>query len=272
MAKYEVTFSCGHLQEVELFGKHKERDRKVEWYQSTGVCSACFKAQKDAELREISTKIAEASTELGLPALTGSEKQVVWAEILRQQRIKSSAEDFARFYERHADLKDRAEPVLDWLLTQTSAKWWIDNRNEDTSVLLCECPAFFDLVRDFPGPFARFQIVIAKHLEAQVAKDEAARIKRLEGSSCEKLKELLLKLNAKKCVAKVWKNEQGVKRVYVEIDGRTGTYHHTGDKYTAKGTFEFFGSKIVGNDADGIVEVLSWLCDKWGRNQFTVAV
>lgn len=49
MAKYDVTFSCGHNGTVQLVGKATERDRKLEWYASCGLCPECYKAKKLAE-------------------------------------------------------------------------------------------------------------------------------------------------------------------------------------------------------------------------------
>ena len=47
--KYTVTFSCGHTEEVELFGKGSDRERKIAWYEKSGLCPECYKAMKEAE-------------------------------------------------------------------------------------------------------------------------------------------------------------------------------------------------------------------------------
>lgn len=57
MAKYEVKFSCGHTQVIELFGKDKDRQRKIEYFENRGLCKDCYKAM----MQEI-----EAYTPLGL--------------------------------------------------------------------------------------------------------------------------------------------------------------------------------------------------------------
>lgn len=49
MAKYNVKFSCGHEDVVELFGKTTERERKIEYFKNYGVCSCCYKEQKETE-------------------------------------------------------------------------------------------------------------------------------------------------------------------------------------------------------------------------------
>lgn len=47
MAKYDVKFSCGHVQTVELFGKDKDRHRKIEYFQEHGKCKECYKAEME---------------------------------------------------------------------------------------------------------------------------------------------------------------------------------------------------------------------------------
>ena len=59
MAKYEVKFSCGHTQVIELFGKDKDRQRKIEYFEERGLCKDCYKAM----MQEIETH-----TPLGLTA------------------------------------------------------------------------------------------------------------------------------------------------------------------------------------------------------------
>jgi hypothetical protein len=53
VAKYGVTYSCGHSGEVTLFGPGKERDRKLEWLAREGSCRECFLATKKAEGPEV---------------------------------------------------------------------------------------------------------------------------------------------------------------------------------------------------------------------------
>ena len=50
--KYEVRFSCGHAETVELFGKNADRQRKIAWFEESGLCSKCYAEQKAAEMAE----------------------------------------------------------------------------------------------------------------------------------------------------------------------------------------------------------------------------
>ena len=73
MAKYQVTFSCGHTATVQLLGKEADRQKKIAWYEENGLCPKCEKKRIMAEAKE-----------MGFPELTGSEKQVAWAGAIRK--------------------------------------------------------------------------------------------------------------------------------------------------------------------------------------------
>ena len=45
MAKYTILMSCGHEDTVELFGKTADRERKIEYFKSSGLCKECYKKQ-----------------------------------------------------------------------------------------------------------------------------------------------------------------------------------------------------------------------------------
>lgn len=49
MAKYSITMSCGHDEMVELFGPMKERERKIEWFNESGLCKKCYKEKCEKE-------------------------------------------------------------------------------------------------------------------------------------------------------------------------------------------------------------------------------
>lgn len=47
MAKYTVTYSCGHEAVVELFGKVEERKKKIEYFEKNGLCRECYKKKME---------------------------------------------------------------------------------------------------------------------------------------------------------------------------------------------------------------------------------
>lgn len=130
--KYTVTYSCGHVGEVHLYGKTSERERKIAWLERSGLCPDCYKAMKEAERAEEHARQdakAEAGIEhYGYPELTGTEKQVKWAKALREEAITAVFDELAG-----CDFPCD-EGKLDTMIqtqivnTHTEAKFWIDNR------------------------------------------------------------------------------------------------------------------------------------------------
>lgn len=138
--KYEITMSCGHTETVELFGNANDRERKIE-YLKTCKCHECEAAEKAA-------KLARFNSDNALPALTGSEKQVNWADSLREKRF-NEVDEFAakrkaqnaKVLEAHPELTEKCEEananldaevakIKSWLSTKTDARFWIDNRDQ----------------------------------------------------------------------------------------------------------------------------------------------
>lgn len=88
MAKYTVTFSCGHTQEKRLLADDKDRESKIEYWEKEGICSACYKAEQEE-------KAAEAMTKYGLPELKGTVRQVAWANKIRLEMIDAKKDELA---------------------------------------------------------------------------------------------------------------------------------------------------------------------------------
>lgn len=122
MAKYDVTFSCGHTQRIELYGKEVDRRKKIEYFEREGLCSDCYKktlrspeepviengclvldyAEHDANgTRRVKTGYKEGqmtyrevppekdfTVRIPLAEMAGSEKQVKWATDIKIKFIK----------------------------------------------------------------------------------------------------------------------------------------------------------------------------------------
>lgn len=81
------------------------------------------------------TSKTQQSTTKELPKLVGSPKQIAWAETIRKDALVSNAIDESRFYALPVDIQsarrssfDASVAALKQLETETSARWWIDNR------------------------------------------------------------------------------------------------------------------------------------------------
>ena len=144
--KYDITCSCGHEITVDLFGKSADRERDVKYYEGR-LCPECYKA---AAAKEAEASIKAAGDKYQLPELTGSEKQVSWAEAIRAKVIEEYDKEAAKAEAQRAQLMaagetDRADlidrnrqNVYDALMAmisrETTARYYIDNRDELSSL------------------------------------------------------------------------------------------------------------------------------------------
>lgn len=163
MAQYKVNYSCGHAGIVNLFGKCTEREQKIAWYEKQGLCPECYAREKEAAREALRNAAKAQAQELKLPELEGTEKQVNWAIVIRAQMLKryeakannaklilDRIEEAKHAYETQnkeliAQLEAMTEEQRNQLkiiekeqreiidrynkiLTETSAKWFIENR------------------------------------------------------------------------------------------------------------------------------------------------
>ena len=127
MAWYNGTFSCGHEGRVNVIGPSKDRQWKID-RKFSGVCEECYEKQLLEEREKANKEAAEKSKEMELPELTGSEKQVAWANTLRQKLI-DKFEEFKDFEEYSFE---ELHTILDYILiNKTQARYYIDNRDNN---------------------------------------------------------------------------------------------------------------------------------------------
>ena len=100
-----------------------------------GTCKECWIKEKEAEREAKKAEFSRAAAEgaqglpFELPALTGSEKQVKWANDLRNGVIatlnnhKIKWEEFLETAKTDEEVKAELDRIMN-----PSAKWWIDNR------------------------------------------------------------------------------------------------------------------------------------------------
>lgn len=124
MAKASITCKCPECGAEYTWMKtcynRREADSWEAWAagQSDRLCPECYRKAQ----REAATKAgAEQARKDRLPALTGSEKQIAWAEAIRGKAIAT--------WDR-CDIKTEARPLLiECISGHLEAKWWIDNRS-----------------------------------------------------------------------------------------------------------------------------------------------
>lgn len=106
--KYDVTYSCGHTATVELFGKTEDRERKLHWMETDGMCPDCY---REWQYEENNRKVREALGDILLPQLTAkSEKQLAFAESKRSEYILDHVNHIKQLYAAmHMNEAKRAE-------------------------------------------------------------------------------------------------------------------------------------------------------------------
>lgn len=125
MAKYYITMSCGHDEEVTLYGKIKDREGKIKWFEENGLCKECYKAK----MQEQNEKVWKAiEGEINLPELEGSEKQIAWATEIRKRSFVKVA--------RAAINEKTKKQAFERLAGQKKAAYWIDRRDWDGDNLI----------------------------------------------------------------------------------------------------------------------------------------
>lgn len=125
MAQYTITHTCGHDETVQIYGTnvHGERERKAAWLES----KPCRDCEREA-LREENLG--------GAAELTGSDRQVAWADDLRARAIAEAKQLLAKLEAdtavQQAD-KDawraNGENAIKAMLAETSAKEIIEHRD-----------------------------------------------------------------------------------------------------------------------------------------------
>jgi len=131
MAWYEIKYACGHEGREQIYGPMKNRqwiaDRKAE-----GLCPDCYKAELERRREEENRKAAEAAREQGLPELTGTAKQIAWAETIRQKMLGQLTKLLPKIRDEY---KEIAVLAVERITAQTSSSWWIDRRMNDAKDL-----------------------------------------------------------------------------------------------------------------------------------------
>ncbi|WP_295442559.1 hypothetical protein [uncultured Thiodictyon sp.] len=140
MAWTSIEHSCGHTERHQLYGPGRTRDWRAQCLVAD-PCEDCARAAREAE----NAAAAAANAEAGLPPMTGTEKQIAWAETIRAYKLDLLGRaltgdltgiDLAAFWGGLDRRDPRAPAMVDALQAQTLASWWIDHRDRKVGDLL----------------------------------------------------------------------------------------------------------------------------------------
>ena len=132
MAKYAITYSCGHAGTTNIAGPQKYRAAKLA-RQAEGLCPDCYAEQRATERARAAQEAATKNAEAGLPPLTGTPKQIAWAEQIRQRlqpEIAQLQQDLDAVRDSApADKVQSLDRAITRIIHETQASWWIDHRH-----------------------------------------------------------------------------------------------------------------------------------------------
>jgi hypothetical protein len=138
MAKYTVTRACGHTETVALFGKGKDRDWRLENVEPQKLCYECWQAELARQREEEYQKAVQEAQESGLPGLTGTEKQIAWAERIRISILEKVEGLLDKMLKSENPNLENIELARRAIQAKTSASWWIDHRDSHPYRILQE--------------------------------------------------------------------------------------------------------------------------------------
>jgi hypothetical protein len=134
MAKYNVIRRCGHEETVNLIGKNSDREWRLENVEPDKLCRECWEAEKIAEREKANEEARQQAIEQELPILTGSEKQIVWAETIRQSFLNK----MQKMIRQRKPIHPLAMQSVDNITNKSTAKWWIENARSNSDFEITE--------------------------------------------------------------------------------------------------------------------------------------
>ena len=126
MAKYQVTYACGHTDTIQLYGKESDREKRLA-YLSTIDCPDCYYEKR--------LQAAKAQT-ADLPELQGSEKQINWATQIRAE-VFAALDKYTKQIDDYQNAPEESKIVTrkmfadfrETMTAHTDCRFWIDNRD-----------------------------------------------------------------------------------------------------------------------------------------------
>lgn len=130
MAIAKATCTCGACSELFEVRVNRRNRKEADSFEAWAVeniteCNDCKWKRIQAARTAENQAAADAAKEMGLPELTGSQKQIAWAESIRQRGILALKN--LREYEKGPN--EITAKYFDWIEAQRTASFWIENRD-----------------------------------------------------------------------------------------------------------------------------------------------
>lgn len=126
---YEVTFTCGHTETRDLSDRPAgKRASFAKWLARNGDCVDCWKKEHKDDRRLAQLEVAASNAKkLELPELEGSEAQLAWAPIFRNDLIIGAHSDLTEGDDAAMTEEEFDTRILTPARSITYAGWWMDN-------------------------------------------------------------------------------------------------------------------------------------------------
>lgn len=121
MAKYDITYACGHTETVQLYGKSADREREIARLENR-LCKKCYIVEQKEKEQEVVNSVKD----FGLVTLVGSPKQVAWAEGIRGKFFAEYGQKLAE----GAAVNEHASAFQAYLKELQEASYWIETRDD----------------------------------------------------------------------------------------------------------------------------------------------
>jgi hypothetical protein len=133
---------CGKAYSRETYTASAPKYAKEFWRSvagtAYGLCHECWEKKKQEEREAENMEAAKTAKEMEMPGLTGSEKQIAWANTIRVEKVKEMQGKIGRLKVKEKS-KVKTIKAMEYIVSSnTNASWWIDNRNEDGVWMLLE--------------------------------------------------------------------------------------------------------------------------------------
>lgn len=126
---YDITFTCGHTEHRDLSDRPAgKRASFAKWLARNGECVDCWKKKHEDDRRVQQLEVAAGNAKkLELPELKGSEAQLAWAPIFRNDLIIDAHSDLTEGEDASMTEDEFDARILTPARSITRAGWWMDN-------------------------------------------------------------------------------------------------------------------------------------------------
>ena len=141
MAKYSITYKCGHTCDKQLFGSYKSRESYIEWAKDNKLCPECEEALVQENRRKENEVSAQDAQERGYIELQGNPKQVAWANSIRA-RVIAAIDEVKWIYEERAKSSSLKQEIYE-------ERYATINSLRDAVLSIADSKVFIDRYKDF---------------------------------------------------------------------------------------------------------------------------